>query len=657
MPEDREVCRQIQVLQLVNTLDVKDGGPPVAVHSLQDIFMERSIGSRIFVVASSNSHSKVLGFGRRAQETVGSLLKVRKLICDADVVLIHGYYLYWIPVLALLAYSLKVPTALSPHGSLSRRQRQFSRRKKFIFDLLLGRLTRRAVDIFVVGSTQEARELEEIFPGLEIAIGGLAMPIPIPSASVHSTWLSKPHVINLLSVSRIAPKKRIDVCIKTVQLLQSRGFGCTLTVAGEGHIDIVNKLKDLARSLGVEESVFFVGWVGDDGKVALYRNATFFILPSEDENFGIAPMEALAHGVPVMLTSAVASAEFVNEEVGTVLSRPDAGLFAEAVEEFLKAGVSHRTQEAARRVAEGAVSRTSVGKRWEDILRKAIQDEHSVGCSMLFRQRIGNGMSLNYIAIVRAWRRTLKKNLPQFVTFAVRRVEQRLLEGLNKGRSSEQIFTRIYEKKSWSAEGGKFNSGLGSTKLSVVDPYVELVFTEVDKAGAHGSTFVDLGCGDFEVGVRLRELAGRYVGVDVVRSLIARNSSLYGRADTEFVQGDIVSDDIPDGRVCFIRQVLQHLSNDQIAIVLDKLKKFELVFITEHQPSDSSRGIKNVDKAPGGGIRLYRGSGVYLDQPPFNIPSQELTLLLEVEGTDGPAHTDWGCIRTFLWKPSSKTKV
>ena len=82
-----------------------------------------------------------------------------------------------------------------------------------------------------------------------------------------------------------------------------------------------------------------------------------------------------------------------------------------------------------------------------------------------------------------------------------------------------------------------------------------------------------------------------------------------------FVHLDAIKDVLPDGELCLVRQVLQHLSNDQISIILEKLTKFKFVLISEHHPAELYQ--YNIDKPAGAAIRAYKGSGVYLEKPPF----------------------------------------
>jgi len=215
----------------------------------------------------------------------------------------------------------------------------------------------------------------------------------------------------------------------------------------------------------------------------------------------------------------------------------------------------------------------------------------------------------------------------------------------------EQVFTAIYARNAWGGAAGEYSSGSGTRSEAIVGPYVATITRLAAVRGFQGGTFVDLGCGDFRVGRRLLPICSSYVGVDVVRGLIDHNTARFGSETTSFVALDIVRDPLPPGDVCFIRQVLQHLSNDEIGRILPKLGGYSHVFITEHHPGPGRPVVPNVDKVHGADVRAAVGSGVYLDQPPFSLPTGALELVLEVPGAGLGAAADQGLIRTFLYTP------
>jgi hypothetical protein len=221
----------------------------------------------------------------------------------------------------------------------------------------------------------------------------------------------------------------------------------------------------------------------------------------------------------------------------------------------------------------------------------------------------------------------------------------------NRHRSAEEVFTAIYARNQWGGRAGEFCSGSGSQSAAITDPYVAAIMELADREGFRGTAFVDLGCGDFAVGRRLLPLCSSYVGVDVVRPLIEHNGELFGNATTKFMHLDIAEDELPPGDVCFVRQVLQHLSNAQIAAVLEKLARYRWVLITEHHPSDNAAIVPNRDKVHGGDVRVLDNSGVYVCAPPFALPAESVSPVIAVAGSNLGVGRDSGVICTLLYKP------
>jgi len=242
----------------------------------------------------------------------------------------------------------------------------------------------------------------------------------------------------------------------------------------------------------------------------------------------------------------------------------------------------------------------------------------------------------------------IKKSLPRALLDRCRHLKE---EWRQRRRSCEEAFTEVYEQNRWGGRLGEYCSGAGSSEEAIVGPYIEAVSREAAAEGFRGSRFVDLGCGDFQVGTRLLDLCSTYTGADVVKALIERNQRHHGGDRVRFLHLDMVRDDLPDGDVCFVRQVFQHLSNRQIGVVLPKLHKYRWVFITEHYPDDNPAIEPNKDIVHGGSLRIFVNSGVYLDRPPFNLPASKLREVLSLSKITTPAGSIPGVIRTFLYKP------
>lgn len=124
--------------------------------------------------------------------------------------------------------------------------------------------------------------------------------IDLSEVKQKTDWNTGP-VKNMLFLSRVHPKKGIELFIEAVAQLKSDQF--KVTIAGEGAPAYVESLKKLAFQKGVFHLFDFVGGVYGNQKWELFQKADLFVLPTYSENFGIVIAEALATGIPVITTT------------------------------------------------------------------------------------------------------------------------------------------------------------------------------------------------------------------------------------------------------------------------------------------------------------------------------------------------------------------
>lgn len=111
---------------------------------------------------------------------------------------------------------------------------------------------------------------------------------------------------DIVVVGRLMSHKRVDMLLEAVALLHAEGMPVTCRVIGDGPER--ENLHALARSLDVAHAVDFRHDVGEQKEVyALLKAARVSVFPSAREGFGIAVLEALACGIPVVTTSAPAN--------------------------------------------------------------------------------------------------------------------------------------------------------------------------------------------------------------------------------------------------------------------------------------------------------------------------------------------------------------
>jgi hypothetical protein len=242
----------------------------------------------------------------------------------------------------------------------------------------------------------------------------------------------------------------------------------------------------------------------------------------------------------------------------------------------------------------------------------------------------------------------LRNAIPSAIMQSYYNIRRSLKQKQNLTKTTAEVFSEIYASAEWGNNNDTFDSGDGSVD-SFTQPYCDTIQAHLTQLGHTNITLVDLGCGDFRVGQRLLEQTQiqNYIGIDIVPALIQHHQTHNATPTRKFHCLNIIEDPLPSGDICCIRQVLQHLSNQQITQILSKLTQYQTTFITEHYPTDNPNIIPNLDKPHGGDIRLFDNSGVYLNQPPFELFNTSIELVLEITGHSFGSATDPGIIRTY----------
>ncbi|MGB5943374.1 MAG: class I SAM-dependent methyltransferase [Leeuwenhoekiella sp.] len=207
---------------------------------------------------------------------------------------------------------------------------------------------------------------------------------------------------------------------------------------------------------------------------------------------------------------------------------------------------------------------------------------------------------------------------------------------------TKDAMTQVYQNRLWGTGTTPFYSGQGSHDTETVKLYLQAV-TTFFKTLENPPVVCDLGCGDFNVGKALVPHTQAYKAVDIVPELIAYNTKTFQNDQLTFDTLDIAKDPLPTGNVALLRQVLQHLSNAEIAFVVKKLYAYKYSILTEHLPDHDF--TPNKDIISGQGIRLKKKSGVDLLAAPFHFKIKEKKELVNI-----PAPGTKGKLVTTLYK-------
>ena len=129
---------------------------------------------------------------------------------------------------------------------------------------------------------------------------------PMMIGDFYERFNIPPEKIKLLFVGRLFPEKSIDTLIKAAPYIIKKYPDIHVMLVGAGHQRL--KLEKLARSLGVDKYITFLGLVSEEDKVLAYNVCDIFVLPSLAELEGMVVLEAMACGKPIIVADAKMSA-------------------------------------------------------------------------------------------------------------------------------------------------------------------------------------------------------------------------------------------------------------------------------------------------------------------------------------------------------------
>lgn len=109
----------------------------------------------------------------------------------------------------------------------------------------------------------------------------------------------------ILFLSRIDPKKGLDILVKSFAALARDRKDIALVVAGPDNSGFASAVRKRLRKERAAERVVFTGMLSGSDKLAAFRDSDIFVLPSYSENFGLAVAEAMFCGLPVVVSNRV----------------------------------------------------------------------------------------------------------------------------------------------------------------------------------------------------------------------------------------------------------------------------------------------------------------------------------------------------------------
>ncbi|NEU79743.1 glycosyltransferase [Nostoc sp. UIC 10630] len=350
----------MKILHIIPSIASVRGGPSQAVIEVVKALRDENIEAEIVTTNDNGNDLLDVPLGRRIEYNqvpvnffkrfspkVGSIREFafsRELtiwlwqnVSKYDLLHVHAIFSYPSTVAMAIARFQGVPYIVRPLGQLCEWSLQQSSRKKQIYLQLIEKANlnySKSIHFTSKQEQQEASQLNLSSPSF-ILPHGVDIPNINPNARQHlRQYLNLPDDEPIiLFLSRLHHKKGLEYLIPALGKLSDYRF--TFVLAGSGSQEYESEIKSLLVSNGIKNRTHITGFVKGEIKDLFLQGADLFALTSYSENFGVAVLEALSAGIPVIVTPGVALANLVAQENLGYVAEFDVTAIAAAIQQVL----------------------------------------------------------------------------------------------------------------------------------------------------------------------------------------------------------------------------------------------------------------------------------------------------------------------------------
>jgi glycosyltransferase involved in cell wall biosynthesis len=309
----------VRLIQVIPSIAEESSGPSYSVRRLSEAL--EGAGNAVTLAAIegktvARAHDFVRTFPPGpGPARLGSSPAMKRWLREAAgsgaVSLLHGHSLWMMPNVypGWVAKESGIPLVVSPRGTLSRYAMRSGSIVKRIFWPLLQKPALEPVACFHATAQAEYEDIRRMGFGQPVIIlpNGIDLPPPGPSRDSARR--------RVLFLGRIHPIKGLDMLLPAWRAVQHRYPDWDLHIVGAGSGDHSDSLRRMCSELHLER-VEFRGELHGNDKWRAYRDSELFVLPSRSENFGMSVAEALASGVPAIVSRAAPWAGLRDNDAG-----------------------------------------------------------------------------------------------------------------------------------------------------------------------------------------------------------------------------------------------------------------------------------------------------------------------------------------------------
>jgi glycosyltransferase involved in cell wall biosynthesis len=273
--------------------------------------------------------------GRRFPVPLANPIRLWRLISDADIVHVLGYWNLLSAFVCILARLTGKPYVLCPAGEFA--NLDAPRRMLQWFHRLIGRrMIAQASSLIAITDLEKAEMAMRLgggLPPIVVIPNGIALPPPPRQVTLPARMPQNRSFI--LFMGRLAAIKGPDLLLEAFGTLAQENQDIDLVLAGPD-AGLESTLRQTASGLNLASRVHFLGFVDELQRVAIYRRAALLAVPSRSEAMSLVALEAAACGTMVLVTNRCgfdaigenggmvvpADASSIADALRTLLSRP-----------------------------------------------------------------------------------------------------------------------------------------------------------------------------------------------------------------------------------------------------------------------------------------------------------------------------------------------
>jgi glycosyltransferase involved in cell wall biosynthesis len=365
----------VKICHVVPTFDPAHGGPLAVATRLSEA--QASLGHPVTIAGACADQSLIQNQRQatNANVEVVGLVHARQFeaLMPFDLIELHGI---WEPILLKIAWLCRrhnVPYVVCPHGMLdnwSLQQKPF--KKRLALATFHGRMMSRASVVHALNK-HEANVIRKrgFSERIEVIPNGVQIDTEIPEESIESVF---PQLLNkayVLFLGRLHHKKGLDLLAKAWERVIAEKPEATLVLAGPDEDGSIEEFRARISSAGIDDTVRELGAVYGEAKWVLLKACRCFVLPSRQEGFSVAVLEALACGKPVVITRECHFDDVDQATAGIVCDLDDKQL-ASAILRLLV------NQSSARNMGANGKELVYQKYQWADVARRSLDVYSSV---------------------------------------------------------------------------------------------------------------------------------------------------------------------------------------------------------------------------------------------------------------------------------------